>query len=210
MLNCLLNIVFAPLAALFLYKQSANLPEAILSKNNMYFVGIAISFFIMSLSMVPSTSISREGKYFWITQMIPVSQKEQMKGRVKAAVILYWIASLLYIILFGVLLKIEFLYIIYGLMVSFAGALPFAYTGLLIDYIKPKLQWDKESEAAKQNFNAILGIIISVVFSFIYCIPIIVFIAGAITETIALIALPIVIFICILLTRYILYKRCRD
>ena len=115
--------------------------------------------------MVPSTSISREGKYFWITQMIPVSQKEQMKGRVKASVIFYWIASLLYIILFGVLLKIEFLYIIYGLMVSFAGALPFAYTGLLIDYIKPKLQWDKESEAAKQNFNAILGIIISIVFS---------------------------------------------
>ena len=209
-LNCLLNIIFAPLAAFLLYKQSANLSEATILKDNMFFVGIAMSFFIMSLSMVPSTSISREGKSFWVTQMVPVSQKEQMKGRVKASVILYWIASFLYIILFGVLLKFDFLYIIYGLMVSFAGAIPFAYAGLLIDYIKPKLQWDKESEAAKQNFNAVLGIIISVVFSIIYCIPIIVFIAGAITETVALIAMPVVILICILLMRYIFYKRCRD
>lgn len=205
-INCLINIVFAPIAAYLLWKQKESF--SIFNDNiNLFIIGLLPCFIIMSTSMVSSTSVSREGKAFWITQIIPVRTKDQIKGRVKAAVLFYWISAFLYQILFGVLLKFDFLYIIYGLMVSFAGALPFAYSGLIIDLNKPKLIWDKEAEAVKQNFNAVIGMFVCFVFSIIYSIPIALYIMEVLSLIITMVMIPVVIIFCIIITKYLLNKK---
>ena len=206
-LNCLINIIFAPVAAYMLSKQKSEFLLFFNDRFKIAMLGIFIGFAIMSINMVPSTSISREGKSYWITQIVPVYLKDQAKGRIKAAVILYLIAGEIFIFLFGMLLKIDFLYIIYGLSVLPVGALPFSYLGLLIDLVKPKLYWDKETEAVKQNFNGLLGILAGMLLTVLYMIPFALHIAGIFTKTLTLIAVPIVIVICLLISRHLLYKR---
>ena len=210
-LNCLFNIILAPLAIYMLWQNKSKLDDFKMFENADHFLlGLSLCFVVMSASMVSSTSVSREGKSFWITQIVPVSMKNQLKGRVKAAVILYWISAFIYIFLLGVLLKTKFLYIIYGLVVSFAGALPFAYAGLIIDLKRPKLFWDKESEAVKQNFNGIIGMIVAIVFSMFYVIPIGLYAVGILPLTIALVLVPVIIALCIFITKYILNKMYHD
>lgn len=206
-LNCIFNIIIAPIAVYMMTKRTPDMLSAFFDNFEIVMLGLFVGFVIMAMSMVPSTSISREGKCYWITQIVPVSIKNQVKGRVKAAVILYLIAGELFIFLFGVLLKINFLYIIYGLAIMPIGALPFSYVGLLIDMAKPKLYWDKESEAVKQNFNAMLGMLCAVILAVVYMIPFALYMADIFTKALTLIAVPIVIVICLLITRNLLYKR---
>ena len=206
-LNCLINIVLAPIAAYMLWKQKSSLSIILNDNINLFIITLVPCFIIMSTSMVASTTISREGKSFWLNQIIPISIKEQIKGRIKAAVIFYWISAFLYQILIGVLLKFDFLYIIYGLMLTFAGALPFAYSGLIIDISKPKLVWDKEAEAVKQNFNAVIGMVVCLVISLIYSIPVALYLTGVLSETVTMIMMPVVIVICIVITKNLLNKK---
>ena len=209
-LNCLFNIVLAPIAPYIFLKRQNEILSFFTGDFEIAFIGMLMCFCIMALNMVPSTSISREGKCFWITQIIPVNIKEQVKGRIKAAVISYWLCGIIFIILFDVLLKIDFLYIIYGLALILAGAIPFAYSGLYIDLARPKLYWDKESEAVKQNFNGVLGILMGIILSVVYMIPFVIYVSGALTKNITLILEPIVIAVCIFITRQMLYKRLKE
>lgn len=209
-LNCLVNIVIAPVAAYMITKRLPQLSLKSFGEFETAMIGLFVSFAIMSMGLVSSTSISREGKCFWITQIVPVSLKKQAKGRIKAATIFYFIAGEIFLFLFGVLLKIDFLYIIYGLVLTPVGALPFSYLGLFVDLIKPKLYWDKESEAVKQNFNGMLGIFACMLLTVVYMLPFILYMLGFVSKMLSLITVPIMIIVCLLLTRYMLYKRIGD
>ena len=92
-------------------------------------------------------------------------------------------------------------------MLTFAAALPFAYSGLIIDISKPKLVWDKEAEAVKQNFNAVLGMLACLLLSVIYSIPVALYLVGFLSEIVTMILMPVVIGICIVITKYLLNKK---
>ena len=96
------------------------------------------------------------------------------------------------------LLKLYFLYIIYGLAVLFVSSISFSLCGIIVDYKNPKLHWDKETEAVKQNLNGMIGIFISIILSIIYITPFAIYMAGIINKTITLILIPLICIISIL------------
>lgn len=214
-LNCLLNIVIAPIAAYMIYDKKDILSDIIykISNGNFSFfflmLGLYVGLVIMSINMVPSTSISREGKYYWLVSTAPVTQLIQIKGRIKAAMLFYNLCGFIYFILFGILLKLHFLYIIYGLAVFFLSSISFSLCGIIVDYKNPKLHWDKETEAVKQNLNGMIGIFVSIILSIIYIIPFIFYMAGIINMTITLILVPIFCIISILTLAKILKNTVR-
>lgn len=184
-LNCLLNIVIAPVAAIVVSKNIVGvLTDSGMFENKSFEIaGLFICLIIMSMGMAASTSVSREGKSFSICRFIPVRLSEQVKGRAAAAVILYILCGMLFIIPYVILLKINFLYIIYGFFIVLAASVSFACSGLLIDLAHPKLIWNKEAEAVKQNFNAVAGMLVSVLLSVIIMLPLIVYLNGNINKT---------------------------
>lgn len=213
-LNCLINIVLAPLAAILLTRKDtaaevlAELGQyAENSKFLLVMLGLTAGLGLTALNMVPSTSISREGKCFWILQIIPVDLKTQIKGRLAAAVLFYALSGGVFIILFGILIKMNFLYMIYGFFIILAGSVPFACSGILIDLSHPKLIWDREAEAVKQNFNGMAGMLISIVFVLIYLIPFFLYLGGILSETASLAGIPVLILLMILLNVSLLYKK---
>lgn len=203
-LNCLLNIVIAPIAAYMIYDKKEIVNDLILKIFDkgghsfvLFMIGLYAGLIIMSINMVPSTSISREGKFFWIIKTSPVLQMSQIKGRIKAAMFFYNICGFVYFILFGILLKLHFLYIIYGLAVLFLSSISFSICGIIVDFKNPKLYWDKESEAVKQNLNGMIGIFISIILSIIYIVPFAIYMIGTINKTITLILVPLICIISI-------------
>lgn len=203
-LNCLLNIVLAPIAAYMIYDKKAVFIDFIINITSgnvnlfMLMIGLYVGLVIMGVNMVPSTSISREGRRYWLVSTAPVSQLIQIKGRIKAAMLFYNLCGFVYFILFGILLKLYFLYIIYGLAVLFVSSISFSLCGIIVDYKNPKLHWDKETEAVKQNLNGMIGIFISIILSIIYITPFAIYMAGIINKTITLILIPLICIISIL------------
>lgn len=144
-------------------------------------------FMAATITMVPSTSYSREGKSRWVTQVAPVSVKMDFIGRVLASLMLVWLSDLLSFVCgwycFGLSLQSGILYLLPLLI----AAVPSVVIALYVDYKRPKLEWEKEAQAMKQNTNALIGMGVSFLISILCLLPMILCILGYLNLTMCLI-----------------------
>ncbi len=107
----------------------------------------------------PASAISREGKLFWISKMIPVTAADQLKGKLVYSFALTALAIpilYLYSLLVFSWSALEFVAII---LLGMAGSAPVIISNLLIDLFRPYLTWDDPQKAIKQNFNVVAGML---------------------------------------------------
>lgn len=121
---------------------------------------IAILSFFTSFAMVASTAISRDGKYAWINKVIPVKPMTIINAKVFWGIVLGFI-PVLFITLLGLVVGLfnvlDFLLINIPLflLVVFVN-----YIGIIIDLRRPKLDWDDEHTAVKNNVNGLFFMLI--------------------------------------------------
>lgn len=116
--------------------------------------------FIVALGMLNSigcTTFSREGKCFWIQRTLPIKVEDQIIGRVLSslAVQVLGIIALLVSLIFVVKLNITIILLItfFGVL----GSIPMTQIGMVIDILRPLLDWDNPQKAMKQNLNVLIG-----------------------------------------------------
>lgn len=123
--------------------------------------GLGLMLFTAGMNVVASTSLSREGKTFWISKLIPVSARQQ----VTAKFIISYFISLFGIMITGVIMWLLLgtsLHWVFGaVLVGSLGAVPMVALSLLLDVFHPKLVWNSEQEAMKQNMNGVIGMLLS-------------------------------------------------
>ncbi len=129
------------------------------------FVVLCISLGTGLFNYIAGTAISREGKSLYFMKIIPVPLKVQLRAKLLTAVCFGMAGTTLYCLI--VLLAAVFLF---GLP---AWTLPFALAGsalanviqcaiqLFVDLFHPKLSWESEQQAVKQNFTVILGMLLN-------------------------------------------------
>lgn len=119
------------------------------------FIGIMALF-----APAASSSFSREGKLFWVSQVIPVSPQEQIRGKVLYSMLISAVA--VPVVVFVALLLLPWGF--FDLLLVFIGglilSLPAITSGLLIDLLRPYLTWDSPQKAIKQNINVLLGMVV--------------------------------------------------
>lgn len=123
----------------------------------------ALMALVGSVNPAASTSISREGEVFWISKIIPVDYKTQILGKfffgysiAAASALSVTLGSL---IAFG--LPIATVLAAFGsallLLVSVTAV------SVIIDLLRPKFDWSSETEAIKQNMNALGAMLASLI-----------------------------------------------
>ncbi|AGY74618.1 putative ABC transporter permease subunit [Clostridium autoethanogenum] len=124
-------------------------------------VSLAAGLILGASNSITSTAISREGENIFVKKYLPVSYSTQIMAKVISGV-LVGIASI-FLVLIGLtlLVKLPIYFSVISLLVSFIGILLTSMTGILIDLKFPKLHWDNEVKAVKQNFNTFINTIIS-------------------------------------------------
>jgi ABC-2 type transport system permease protein len=134
-------------------------------------IAFAAILFASGTNGVTSTAISREGTNIFINKFIPVSYTEQLMGKIMAGVILGFAALLSMLVAaavaFAIPLHLMLLIALTGLLAVFFTS----FIGILIDLNYPKLYWDNEQKAVKQNMNVMVSILISVVSAAIVIVP---------------------------------------
>lgn len=125
-------------------------------------VGIALS----GMNGVTSTAITREGRGVVFLRFLPVKTKTFYIGKGFVGMVLGFIGTLF---VMGVLYVMEVSPVILGIGIILAalGVAISAQSGLCIDMLHPKLDWDNEQQAMKQNMNVLINMLISALIAFI-------------------------------------------
>lgn len=121
----------------------------------------AIIVFIGVINPALSTALSREGKMYYFSRMMPVSPTRQVMGKFLFGMSV----SLITVLLMGIasIFTLGYSLEVAGLSAALAvvAIVPPLALAMLPDILHPKLQWNSETEAIKQNANAIIGMVLS-------------------------------------------------
>lgn len=127
-------------------------------------VGFAAAMLISTLNSITPTSISREGQNFYVSKFLPVSYKTQILGKVVSGILISIIGVMAIIACSAVFIGIPMHLIILMMVISLFGIVCISFTGVMIDLLHPKLNWDNEQKAVKQNINPLFNMILGTIF----------------------------------------------
>lgn len=118
-------------------------------------ISAGIFFILASIVSLTSntalTSFTREGRQIWLTQTLPISAKEQVKGRVRASMVLQGLNMVPALLLVFFLVGFRLMSIVGALIGMFIGMFFIANLAMIVGSIKPKLDWDNPQQAVKRN-----------------------------------------------------------
>lgn len=126
-------------------------------------ISLGVMMFICAGNPVAATSISREGSNIFVSKYMPISYKKQIMAKVLSGVILSFIGIILVVITFMVMVHPPVYLVILILITSIFINFLISFLGVLIDLNFPKLQWDNEQRAVKNNFNTVINLMLCLV-----------------------------------------------
>ncbi|MDW7656741.1 MAG: hypothetical protein SCM11_06155 [Bacillota bacterium] len=133
-----------------------------------------VACFISGTNGIASSALSREGKVFYIMKIIPMAWKKQILAKISVGALIGVIGTLLPLIIFIILLQPPVWLILALLAVLPGGVILPNLSGIIFELYWPKLNWDNEQKAVKQNLNVLYGMAISLVFAALFAVPAIV------------------------------------
>ena len=123
--------------------------------------GLGIMLFTAGMNVVASTSVSREGNTFWIAKMIPVSPKRQVMAKFIQGYMVSLIGVLTTCLVLATFFKFPLPRLLWIGALGILTSVSMTALSLMLDVIHPKLVWNSEQEAMKQNMNSLLGMLVS-------------------------------------------------
>lgn len=135
-----------------------------------------LTVFAVSFSMLNNTAVSREGKNVIFMKYIPMSYEKQLLSKVLPGILLTLVTGTGYSAIAIVVavtvfdLSIPLLAIIMSLIISVLTCIVFNFIEIVSDIIKPKLDWQTEQAAVKQNIVAIVPMFIVIIAGVLICI----------------------------------------
>lgn len=148
--------------------------------------------FVMGMVTSSASSISMEGKQFWLIKCAPISPKIVLLVKSLLNVFIctpFILADIVLLIVFMDMSVIDS--IVIGLTLLFAN-FAYSFTGTWINLINYKLDWDNPAQVVKSGANTLIGMLSSFLMDIILTIPLVIsFIIGLYT--------PILMCICAIL-----------
>lgn len=130
---------------------------------------VGISVIVAAINSLSSNAISREGKHFSFMKYIPVPYFTQWHVKAFVGILFPAIGVLIYFIPACILIKVPLIHILLFTALSILSITFVSYMGIYIDSIQPKLIWDDEMSALRENYNTFFSMAISIAFTVVVC-----------------------------------------
>ncbi|MBM3789584.1 MAG: hypothetical protein FJW35_04435 [Acidobacteria bacterium] len=110
-----------------------------------------------SLNGTSSSTFSREGAQFWISQVIPVSPREQAAAKFLHS----YLVAVLGVVTAGAaaFLHVKAIHLAAAAPLALVAGVLLTAVGMIIDLARPLLDWANPQKAIKQNLNVLLAIL---------------------------------------------------
>ena len=183
--NCVLTALLMPIiltVAVYTSLQGMDLrafitPQLLESIPNLWCYVLVISFLVGSfmggINMISSTSVSREGTNAFFMKYVPVPVQTQVMAKAGCGILISAVCTWLMLIPLHVVLAYPLWLDALFILGSLLSIIMTNLFGVLIDLIRPKLIWEQEASAVKQNFNGFLSMVLSFVLAIAFAAPII-------------------------------------
>lgn len=170
-LNGLVSIVMGPIILIIpkLFQGSVNsgdfdvLFELLESAIDTRYVMLLLAAAFLAVAMLnpaASTTLSREGKVFYLSRLIPATPTCQMMAKFSFGLTVSFLTMLFMGIAAGLLMGFSLATVGCALLLGAVSSVAPMCLSLLPDFLHPKLSWNSETEAIKQNANSLLGMLI--------------------------------------------------
>ena len=165
-LNCVLISLIYPLFILFPFLMGSGEDKAELEsvftmlqgfdRGSLLLGIVGVGFLMGSINIIASSAISREGKNLYFLKYIPVPYMTQIYAKIVSA---FYVEAAALVIFYGIvfyLFRIDLVFFVLSLVIIFLASLVINQIGIFLDITWPKLNWDTEQKAVKQNFNSVI------------------------------------------------------
>lgn len=170
MLNVLPVAVIVPLFMLFpLFSQDggveiAQLAPALARQPYLKLLITAVMIFIAGTLPLASSALSREGRLFSLSLLIPVSPGQQLSAKFWYSLMVNFLCTLPFFSIAAVLAKLSWFEVLALGLFGMAGTAVVTGQGLLLDLRAPFFNWENPQRAVKNNFNVVWGMLLTVLF----------------------------------------------
>ena len=125
---------------------------------------IAFMTFIAGTLPLSPSALSREGKLFRLSQLIPASPGEQVKAKFWYILTINFLCTLPLFVLSIFLLRLTWMDTLVLAALGFATAAAVTALGILIDLLRPFFDWEDPQRAVKNNLNVLFIMLITMLF----------------------------------------------
>ncbi|MCK7468695.1 MAG: hypothetical protein MZU91_11650 [Desulfosudis oleivorans] len=112
-----------------------------------------------SINGTASSTFSREGAQFWISQVIPVAPREQAAAKFAHSYLVATLGVVTSAVVAGVFLHVKIAHLAAGAGLALVAGVLLTAVGMAIDLARPLLDWTNPQKAIKQNLNVLLALL---------------------------------------------------
>jgi len=161
--------------------------------------------FISFLSNTTSSTISIEGKNFWILKSLPVEYKSMLLSKILLNLLIIIPIVFISIIIFGFTLNLSIIEVLLLLLFTTLFALVSSLFGLIINLKFPKMDAINDIQIVKQSLSVLITVIVPI-FSIMFLSSIYMYYLTSINFNIILLII-FIIFVCFLILEFLILKR---
>lgn len=173
-----LNIGIGPIMSTILlvimainFGKEVNIQEDEFMKSFMPVMLVLTVGFTYGVMPSTSSSISLEGKNFWIIKTAPIKTKDIFISKILFYVIICLPFVIINTVIMAVLLKLTIINIILALIIQIILIFTYSFEGLWINVLTPKFDWDNEVKAIKQGTGPLLSMLLGFLVGAIMYVP---------------------------------------
>lgn len=130
---------------------------------------IGVSILMSAMNSLGSNAFSREGKNFSFIKYIPLHYFTQWNVKAAISIVISCSGILIYFVPFCIWIQVPILHTLFYCILCLMSVSFVTHLGLLIDSIQPKLIWDDELSALRENYNTFFSMALSILFIAIVC-----------------------------------------
>ena len=125
---------------------------------------VVVFMFFGSVACTTASTFSREGKNIWLTCIVPVRPLDQMIGRGLSALCIQLLGIVFTLILLAFITPLSLGTVVLSLVLGTIGSFPLLAFGLIVDMMRPLLDWDNPQKAVKNNMNVMIAMMVGWVY----------------------------------------------
>lgn len=114
---------------------------------------VSVSILLPAVNSIAASSFSREGKNFDFMKSIPFDYDEQVFVKSLVSISIAFLGVNIFAVIFYIMIGLPLTVILIYVLISLLCIFFISELGILIDSINPKLVWDDELNALRENTN---------------------------------------------------------
>lgn len=130
------------------------------------FAGFVIGIMMSTMNLITVTSLSREGTNIYYMKLIPMSYVKQIQAKILSGVVVSFVGIMFMLIPAWWFFSIKIHLMFFAFIAAMLGMILMNYLGMIVDLVHPKLIWEQETAAVKNNLNTVFTMLPAFALSF--------------------------------------------